>query len=131
MTTLLIDVLSWACLLAGGLFCAIGALGLLRMPDFYTRMHAASVTDTVGAGLILFGLIVQAGLTLVAVKLAMIGLLLFFTGPVAGHALVKAAMGRGLAPLLADPDAAFADSRSSARERGRESIDEEEAPSKP
>lgn len=131
MTTLLIDVLSWACLLAGGLFCAIGALGLLRMPDFYTRMHAASVTDTVGAGLILLGLILQAGPTLVAVKLAMIGLLLFFTGPVAGHALVKAAMGRGLAPLLADPDAAFADSRSSARERGRESIDEEEAPSKP
>ena len=131
MTTLLIDVLSWACLLAGGLFCAIGALGLLRMPDFYTRMHAASVTDTVGAGLILLGLILQAGLTLVAVKLAMIGLLLFFTGPVAGHALVKAAMGRGLAPLLAEPDAAFADSRSSARERGRESIDEEEAPSKP
>ena len=131
MTTLLIDVLSWACLLAGGLFCAIGALGLLRMPDFYTRTHAASVTDTVGAGLILLGLILQAGLTLVAVKLAMIGLLLFFTGPVAGHALVKAAMGRGLAPLLADPDAAFADSRSSARERGRESSDEEEAPSKP
>ena len=131
MTTLLIDVLSWACLLAGGLFCAIGALGLLRMPDFYTRMHAASVTDTVGAGLILLGLILQAGPTLVAVKLAMIGLLLFFTGPVAGHALVKAAMGRGLAPLLAEPDAAFADSRSSARERGRESIDEEEAPSKP
>ena len=131
MTTLLIDVLSWACLLAGGLFCAIGALGLLRMPDFYTRTHAASVTDTVGAGLILLGLILQAGPTLVAVKLAMIGLLLFFTGPVAGHALVKAAMGRGLAPLLAEPDAAFADSRSSARERGRESSDEEEAPSKP
>jgi multicomponent Na+:H+ antiporter subunit G len=131
VTTLLIDVLSWACLLAGGLFCAIGALGLLRMPDFYTRMHAASVTDTVGAGLILVGLILQAGPTLVAVKLAMIGLLLLFTGPVAAHALTKAAMGRGLAPLLADPDSAGADSHAIFTEQGRASLDEEDAPSKP
>lgn len=102
MSDLLIDLSSWACLLTGGLFCAIGALGLLRFPDFYTRMHAASVTDTVGAALILLGLILQAGVTLVAAKLVMIGLLLYFTGPVAGHALAKAAMKRGLLPLLAD-----------------------------
>jgi multicomponent Na+:H+ antiporter subunit G len=100
----LIDGLSWACLIAGGVFCCIGAVGLLRMPDFYTRTHAASVTDSVGAGLILLGLILQAGLTLVAVKLVMIGLLLFFTGPVAVHALAKAAFNRGLKPLLADTD---------------------------
>lgn len=106
MSGLLIDILSWACLLAGSLFCAIGAIGLLRMPDFYTRAHAASVTDTLGAGLILLGLILQAGLTLVAVKLVMIGLLLFFTGPVAIHALAKAAMKRGLLPLLADSESA-------------------------
>jgi multicomponent Na+:H+ antiporter subunit G len=103
--SLLIDALSWACLVAGGLFCAVGGLGLLRMPDFYTRMHAASVTDTLGAGLVLLGLMLQAGLTLVTVKLAMVGLLLFFTGPVAAHALTKAAMMRGLAPKLAEPDA--------------------------
>ena len=136
-STLLIDILSWACLLAGGLFCAIGALGLLRMPDFYTRMHAASVTDTVGAGLILLGLILQAGLTLVAVKLAMIGLLLFFSAPVAGHALVKAALGRGLAPILAEPDAAgaasatSADSRTVSGEQGRASPNKEGGPWKP
>ena len=45
----LIDALSWACLLAGGFFCVLGAVGLLRMPDFYTRVHAASVVDTLGA----------------------------------------------------------------------------------
>jgi len=101
---LVVDALSWACLVAGGLFCAVGALGLLRMPDFYTRMHAASVTDTLGAGLVLLGLMLQAGLTLVTVKLVMVGLLLFFTGPVAAHALTKAAMMRGLAPKLAEPD---------------------------
>ena len=86
-----IDLLSWACLAAGGLFCVIGALGLLRMPDFFTRMHAASITDTLGAGLILFGLMLQAGLTLVTAKLAIIALLIFFTSPTATHALAKAA----------------------------------------
>jgi len=95
-----IDIASWALLAAGGLFCIVGAVGLLRMPDFYTRMHAASVTDTLGAGLILLGLILQAGWTLVAAKLVMIGLLIFFTSPAATHALARAALGRGLQPLL-------------------------------
>ncbi len=99
-----IDGLSWACLLIGGLFCVVGALGLLRMPDFYTRMHAASVIDTLGAGLILLGLMLQAGLTLVAVKLLMVGVLIFFASPTATHALARAAMVRGLKPMLADPE---------------------------
>jgi multicomponent Na+:H+ antiporter subunit G len=95
-----IDVASWILLVAGGLFCIVGAVGLLRMPDFYTRVHAASVTDTLGAGLILLGLILQAGWTPVAAKLVMIGLLIFFTSPAATHALARAALGRGLKPLL-------------------------------
>jgi multicomponent Na+:H+ antiporter subunit G len=97
-----IDVASWACLVAGGLFCVVGGFGLLRMPDFYTRVHAASVVDTLGAGLMLLGLLLQAGLTLVGVKLLMIGLLLLVASPTATHALVRAAMHRGLEPLLAD-----------------------------
>ncbi len=95
-----IDMASWALLVAGGLFCIVGAVGLLRMPDFYTRVHAASVTDTLGAGLILLGLILQAGWTLIAAKLVMIGLLIFFTSPAATHALARAALGRGVKPLL-------------------------------
>jgi multicomponent Na+:H+ antiporter subunit G len=102
--TNLIDGLSWFCLLAGGFFCIVGSLGLLRMPDFYTRMHAASVIDTLGAGLILAGLMMQAGLTLVTVKLLMVGLLLFFASPTATHAIARAAMGRGLKPLLHKED---------------------------
>jgi multicomponent Na+:H+ antiporter subunit G len=98
--TLMLDVASWALLLAGGLFCIVGGLGLLRMPEFYTRVHAASVTDTLGAGLILLGLILQAGWTLVMAKLVIIGLLIFFTSPAATHALARAALGRGLKPLL-------------------------------
>ncbi|MFN7087042.1 MAG: monovalent cation/H(+) antiporter subunit G [Burkholderiales bacterium] len=99
--SLVIDAISWACLVAGGGFSIIGTVGLIRMPDFYTRMHAASVTDTLGAGLILLGLVLQAGLTLIAVKLLIIGLLILFTSPTATHALAKAAMARGLEPLLA------------------------------
>jgi len=98
----LLDALSWVLLVAGGLFCIIGAVGLLRMPDFFTRMHAASLPDTLGAGLILLGLALQAGLTLVAVKLAMIGLLILFASPTATHALARAALARGVKPLLAE-----------------------------
>ncbi len=97
---LAIDALSWALLLAGGAFCLVGALGLLRMPDFFTRMHAASVTDTLGAGLLLAGLALQAGLTLVTVKLVFLGLMILFTSPTATHALAKAALHRGVRPLL-------------------------------
>lgn len=131
----LIEGLSWACLIAGSVFCLIGAVGLLRMPDFYTRIHAGSVTDTLGAGFILLGLMLQAGLTLVTAKLMMIGLLLFFSSPVAGHALAKAAMSRGLKPLLATSGddrgnaVAGAQSKPTAPTAAAHSL--EEAPSKP
>lgn len=102
--SLVIDAISWVCLVVGGFFCVVGAVGLLRMPDFYTRMHAASVIETLGAGLILFGLLLQAGFTLVAVKLLMLGLLILFVSPTATHALARAGMVRGLRPLLADEE---------------------------
>ena len=94
-----LDAISWLLLVAGGAFCVIGAIGLVRMPSFFTRMHAASLIDTLGAGLILLGLMVQAGLTLVTLKLAVIVLLLLFASPTATHALAKAAMARGIDPL--------------------------------
>lgn len=100
--SLAVEILGGVFLLAGGLFCLIGGIGLLRMPDFYTRMHAASVTETLGVGLILAGLLLHAGWTLVAAKLLMIGLLVFFVSPTASHALARAALLRGLEPLLAD-----------------------------
>ncbi len=55
----LIDLLSWLILLGGVAFALIGSVGLLRMPDFYTRLHAAGITDTLGAGLILLGLMLH------------------------------------------------------------------------
>jgi multicomponent Na+:H+ antiporter subunit G len=96
---LALDIASWALILAGGGFCLVGALGILRMPDFYTRVHAASVTDVVGSFAVLLGLALQAGASLVTVKLVFIALLIFFTSPAATHALVKAALERGVKPL--------------------------------
>ena len=98
---MLLDIASWALVLVGGAFCIIGAIGLLRMPDFFTRMHAASIIDTLGAAFILLGLMLQAGFSLVTVKLIAIGLLLFFTSPVSTHALARAALARGVDPVLA------------------------------
>lgn len=102
---IVLDILSWGLLLAGTVFCVISAVGLLRMPDFFTRMHAASVADTLGAGLLLAGMMLQAGFTLVTVKLAAIGLLVFFTSPTATHALARAAIARGIGPVHAKEDA--------------------------
>lgn len=99
---LFITALSWLSLTLGGVFCIVGAIGLLRMPDFYTRMHAASVIETLGAGLILLGLMLQAGLTLVTVKLLMLGLLILFASPTATHALARAAMVRGVKHLAVE-----------------------------
>ncbi len=94
------DWASSMCLLAGAFFCVVGGIGLIRMPDFYTRMHAASVTETLGVGLILLGLMLQAGWTLISVKLLLIGVLVFFVSPTAGHALARAAYVRKLKPVL-------------------------------
>ena len=91
-----IEIASWFLLVSGSIFCVIGGIGLRRMPDFYTRTHAASITDTLGAGQVLVGLMLQEGLTLVTVKLIMVGVLLFLTSPTAAHALVKAAAAHGV-----------------------------------
>lgn len=88
---IVIDLLSWALILAGSALVVIGAAGLLRFPDVYTRSHAAGVTDTGGAGLILAGLMLQGGFTLVTVKLFLILMFIFFTSPTSSFALVHTA----------------------------------------
>ena len=97
---LIVDVLSWICLLGGGIFLLIGALGVLRLPDFYTRLHAVSICDTLGAGLVLVGLMLQGGLSLVTVKLLLMFYFMMFTGPTAVHALAEAALQGKLKPVV-------------------------------
>jgi multicomponent Na+:H+ antiporter subunit G len=99
---LVLDVLSWIFLLVGSFVAITGAIGLLRLPDFYTRIHAASMTDTLGAWMIVIGLMFQATDWLVAVKLALVIAFLGLTVPLSGHALAKAAWSRHLAPLLTE-----------------------------
>ncbi|MFQ3246795.1 MAG: multicomponent Na+:H+ antiporter subunit G [Arenicella sp.] len=98
MIDLLIDALSWALLMLGGGFVLIGGIGALRLPNFYTRMHAASLTDTMGTILIIAGVILQAGWSLAAIKLFAILLFLLLTGPTATYALANAALLSGVKP---------------------------------
>lgn len=93
-----IDVLSWVLLTSGGAFVLIGGVGGLRLPNFYTRIHAASLTDTMATILIFVGMMLQAGFTLATLKLAAIMLFLLLTGPTATYALANAALLSGLKP---------------------------------
>lgn len=101
---MIIDVLSWLCLSIGGLLGIIGAIGIHRFPDFYTRLHAVGIADTLSATLVLLGLGFQAGLSLAAFKLTLIFIFIFFTSPTASHALASAALHSGLKPKLASND---------------------------
>ena len=98
----LLDILSWVLLLSGGVFVLVGGIGIMRLPDLYTRMHAASLTDTLGTLLILGGIMLQAGLTLASIKLVAIAIFLLLTGPTATYALANAALLSGLLPRDTD-----------------------------
>lgn len=97
---LVLDVLSWAFLMGGSFFAVLGAFGVLRLPDVFSRAHSSGMVDTMGAGMILLGLMFQAGLTQVTIKLVLVWLFLWFTSPVSTHALVRAALHGGLKPVL-------------------------------
>ena len=101
---LALDILSWVLLTLGGISVLIGGVGALRMPDLYTRMHAASVTDSLGAILVLGGIMLQAGFSLALVKLVAILLFLLLTSPTASNALASAALLAGTKPLADVPE---------------------------
>ncbi|MCA8970793.1 MAG: monovalent cation/H(+) antiporter subunit G [Planctomycetes bacterium] len=92
----LLSALSWILLVSGSIWCIVGAVGILRMPDFYARTHPATMIDTLGAALILAGLALQATHIQVVIKLAIIYWLILISSPTSAHALVKAAYAGGL-----------------------------------
>jgi multicomponent Na+:H+ antiporter subunit G len=100
MMSIVADILSWGLILLGSVSMLIGGIGVLRFPDVYTRMHAASITDTVGAGALLLGLMIQAGITLIAVKLFLMLVFFFFTSPTSSFSLAHAALSSGVEPVL-------------------------------
>ena len=90
------EVISGVLLVAGSLFAVIGGLGIVRLPDFYTRLHGSGMTDTLGAGLILVGLMFQSGVSFATAKLVMILVFSLLAGTTASHAMAKAANKSGL-----------------------------------
>lgn len=95
---IVITISSGLCLFIGSFLCISGGIGILRFPDFYTRMHAVSVTDTLGAGMILVGLMINSTDFLLFSKLVMVLLLTLLVGPTTSHVLAKAALHNGLTP---------------------------------
>lgn len=95
---LVVDILSWVLILSGSAFTIIGAIGTLRFPDFWSRLHAASVSESAGMILLVMGMCLQAGATLITVKLIIIGVFIFITGPTSTHAVANAAHVSGATP---------------------------------
>ena len=111
---MILDLLSWFFFLSGAVFIIAGSTGLLRFPDFYTRMHAAGVTDTLGAELILLAMVLQSGDNWMAIiKLVLIALFMLLTSPVATHAIAHAAWVGRLEPLVG-PQSGRGDAREDA-----------------
>lgn len=96
------DLLSWACLLAGAFFTLVGGIGILRMPDLFSRLHASGVTDMLGAGLLLVGLMFQADSWLTVAKVALLLGFFAITSPTAAHVVAKCALHTGVQPLTGD-----------------------------
>ncbi len=96
---IVINGVSWVSIVTGSIFLIIGATGIIRFPDFWSRLHAAAIVDSAGAGLLLLGMALQAGLTFVTIKLVLIGIFLLITGPTSTHAIANAAFVSGSRPL--------------------------------
>ena len=102
--TIAVDLLSMICLALGCFLGITGGIGIYRLPDFFTRLHASSVTDSACAFLILLGLALQAGWSLITVKLGLIFFFLVLSSPTASHALAKTALHNNQQPLLGRED---------------------------
>ena len=98
------SVLVGLALLAGVFFQAVAALGVVRMPDIYTRLHAVSKAETLGVLLTLTAIGLSTGLSLTTVKLAFVASFLFLATPTATHAITRAALRLGVPPWRRSPE---------------------------
>jgi multicomponent Na+:H+ antiporter subunit G len=99
---LALDIASWFCLIVGCIFSLIGAIGIIRLPDVYTRMHGGGIIDTLGIGLIFLGLVLQVPDWITGAKLGLILIFIFFTSPTTTYALARAAIFAGVRPILTE-----------------------------
>lgn len=100
MVSVIADIASWMLIALGSFGLLAGGIGVLRLPDVYTRMHAASITDTIGAGALILGLLIQAPSVIIAVKLLFMLVFFFFTSPTSSFSLAHAALSSGVEPIL-------------------------------
>lgn len=91
--------LAAACITTGLFFLVVAAIGIVRLPDVFSRSHALALTDTMGASLVLIGLAVYQGLTLTSAKTLVVLVLLLLLNPVISHATLRAALRAGEKPL--------------------------------
>lgn len=108
-----LDVLSWMAIAAGLFFMLVGTIGILRLPDVYSRLHAAGMTDTMGAGFLLLGMALQTVVGImhgetsywfVLIRLIFVYAFLLFTSPIATHALARAGIAGGVEPWTGDEE---------------------------
>jgi multicomponent Na+:H+ antiporter subunit G len=100
MIEIIKNTLIWSCFISGSLFFAIGSIGLIRMPDVYTRIHSVSILDTLSTILLTFGMILYSGLNLTSLKLIIILFGLLYISAVASHALARASIHDGIKPII-------------------------------
>ena len=96
---LVMDIFTGICFFVGSLSIIIGACGLIKLPDVFSRIHAAGMIDTGGTAFFLLGMILQAGWSLITFKLILIGIFIFFTSPVTSHVTANLARQKNLMPL--------------------------------
>ena len=96
---MLLSWLSGISLLLGTAALIVGALGLVRLPNLFSRIHAVGMMDTAGVALITLGMLIHEGFSLISVKLAVVGVFLFFTSPIATHAVAQVAHRSGFSPV--------------------------------
>ena len=123
------DVLTWVFLLTGAFFTLIGGIGVLRMPDLFARLHASGVSDMLGAGFVLIGLMFQTGWSLATVKLLLLLGFFAFTSPTAAHVVAKCALRSGLRPWLGAGEPADGSTAETPGTEAPESPSGEEEPS--
>ena len=100
MAETIINISSIISLILGIFFILIGSIGILRLPDVFSRIHASGMIDTAGCAFIILGMILQSGFSLITAKLVFIGIFIFFTSPITGHVTANLARKKGLNPIV-------------------------------
>ena len=99
MIDTVLNISSIVSFVIGIFFILTGSLGILRLPDVFSRIHAAGMIDTAGASFIILGMILQSGFSLITAKLVFIGIFIYFTSPITGHVTANLARKKGINPV--------------------------------